>query len=81
MIDAPLPIQLRDRFVKRNIDRGDIVESLMSQMVALHVAPAEFDVVEFRCIPRPPLGDNPVSRREPGFHLGLSERGRVRTPV
>jgi len=75
MIDAPLPIQLRDRFVKRNIDRGDILESPMNQTVALHVAPAEFDV------PIPPLGDNPVSRRHHGFHLDLSERGQVRTPV
>ena len=66
MIDAPLLVQVLDRFVDGCIEHDRIAERLVGEMVPLQVAPAQFDVVEFRRVTRQPFDRDPFSRRERG---------------
>ncbi len=66
MIDPPLLIEVVDRLMDGGIEHDGIAERLVSEMVTLQVAPAQLNVVKFRCVTRQPLDVDPTSCRERG---------------
>ena len=72
-------VELLDGCVDGLVERGDIGEGLMGEVMRLEIAPDGFDVVEFGSVFGQPLDGEPVRPRREGREREFADVDRPST--
>jgi hypothetical protein len=59
-IDHSLPVKVMDSLMDRVVERGDVGESLMGEVMRFEIVPDDLDIVEFRRVFGQPFDGEPV---------------------